>query len=121
MITDARSKGDLIATPHLESLFNARHLESVSDNSNRATCADPAIHSLQEHAAVRLRHRLAFVQNLAVSAQSLSIKSGMTKAASGDTHHADPSRAAVNVATWRSYLPEDCVVAMINDRWHWST
>jgi hypothetical protein len=31
------------------------------------------------------------------------------------------SRAAANVATWRTYLPEDCVAAMVNDGWHLST
>jgi hypothetical protein len=30
-------------------------------------------------------------------------------------------RAAANVATWRTYLPEDCVAAMMNDGWHLST
>jgi hypothetical protein len=31
------------------------------------------------------------------------------------------ARAAANIAAWRSYLPEDCVQAMINDGWQWST
>jgi hypothetical protein len=30
-------------------------------------------------------------------------------------------RASANVATWRTYLPEECVAAMIDDGWHWST
>jgi hypothetical protein len=30
-------------------------------------------------------------------------------------------RAARNVAEWRTYLPEGCVAAMINDGWHWTT
>ena len=30
-------------------------------------------------------------------------------------------RAASNVAEWRTYLPDDCVAAMINDGWHWTT
>jgi hypothetical protein len=35
----------------------------------------------------------------------------------------DPAvaRAAANIALWRSYLPEDCVAAMITAGWHWST
>jgi hypothetical protein len=35
----------------------------------------------------------------------------------------DPAtaRAAANIALWRSYLPEDCVTAMITAGWHWST
>jgi hypothetical protein len=30
-------------------------------------------------------------------------------------------RAAFNSATWRTYLPEDCVAAMIKNGWDWST
>jgi hypothetical protein len=30
-------------------------------------------------------------------------------------------RAASNTATWRTYLPEDCVVAMISSGWDLST
>jgi hypothetical protein len=28
------------------------------------------------------------------------------------------ARGPANVALWRTYLPEDCVTAMIKDRWH---
>jgi hypothetical protein len=31
------------------------------------------------------------------------------------------ARAAQNIAEWVSYLPADCVRAMIRDGWHWST
>ncbi len=30
-------------------------------------------------------------------------------------------RAAANIRSWQSYLPEDCVQRMIQDGWHWST
>jgi hypothetical protein len=30
-------------------------------------------------------------------------------------------RAVANIADWMTYLPEDCVRAMVNDGWHWST
>jgi hypothetical protein len=68
--------------------------------------ADPAVHSPNEHDAVRLRDRSVFIEELAVSARGLPTAT---------------SRAAANVATWRTYLPEDCVVAMIKDGWHRST
>jgi hypothetical protein len=29
--------------------------------------------------------------------------------------------AAENVARWKTYLPEECVRAMMNAGWHWST
>lgn len=31
------------------------------------------------------------------------------------------ARAAENVARWNLYLPEECVRAMMNAGWHWST
>jgi hypothetical protein len=117
MITDARSQGDLIAALHLESSINARR---ISDKSNGATCNEPTNHYSTERAALLLRHRLAFVQSLAVTARGLSIKADMAEAATAE-NNAAWSRATANVAAWRTYLPEDCVVAMINDGWHWST
>jgi hypothetical protein len=35
--------------------------------------------------------------------------------------HGATARAATNIADWMSYLPKECVKAMINDGWHWST
>jgi hypothetical protein len=31
------------------------------------------------------------------------------------------ARAATIIAQWKTYLPEDCVKAMMADGWHWST
>jgi hypothetical protein len=31
------------------------------------------------------------------------------------------ARAAEIIAEWTTYLPEDCVKAMVSDGWHWST
>lgn len=31
------------------------------------------------------------------------------------------ARAIANIRAWRTYLPEACVTAMINDGWQWST
>jgi hypothetical protein len=109
MITDALSQGDLIAELHLESLFNSG-----------ATHAEPEVHFPREQDAVRLRHRLALIDKLAIDAQGLSFKrdQGMGSIASGSSA---ALRAAAIVANWRTYLPEDCVAAMIKDGWHWST
>ena len=60
-------QGDLIAALHLESSFNVG--QRVGDKINRATYLEPAIHYSDEHDAVQLRHRLAFIQSLAVRAQ----------------------------------------------------
>jgi len=118
MITDARSQGDLIAALHLDPSINARR---GSDESNGATRSNQANHYSTERAAVELRHRLAFVKSLAVTARGSSIKTDMAAAATTEKDNATRSRATANVAAWRTYLPEDCVVAMINGGWHWST
>jgi hypothetical protein len=121
MITDARPQGGLVTALHSESLFNSGHLGSLSERSNPVTCAEPAIHHSNEHDAVQIRRRLAFVERLAVRAQGLTIKTDMATAGSIEKSGATTLRAASNIAAWRAYLPEDCVVAMVKDGWHWST
>lgn len=118
MITDARSRGNLIAALHLQPSISVRR---GSDENNGARRGNQANHYSTERAAVELRHRLAFVQSLAVTARGSSIKTDMAAAATTEKDNATRSRATANVAAWRSYLPEDCVVAMINGGWHWST
>ena len=106
MPTDARKQGDLIAALHLESAFDSVHLAGIADESDRATNAKPAVYFANQREAVRLRERLAFIKALAVRAHGLSTVA---------------SRAAANIAAWRTYLPQDCVAAMIKDGWHRST
>jgi hypothetical protein len=48
-------------------------------------------------------------------------KADMQKTAPMGTIDIAILRAARQVAEWRTYLPEDCVAAMINDGWHWTT
>jgi hypothetical protein len=110
MATDAQSQGDLIAELHLESLFNSG-----------ATHAEPEVHFPRERDAVRLRHRLALIKKLAIDAQGLSFKTNLGMAGSIESGSSPAVRAAATVAEWRTYLPEDCVAAMIKDGWHWST
>jgi len=109
LTTDALSPGDLIAELHLESLFNSG-----------ATHAEPEVH-FPKRQAVLLRHRLALIKKLAIDAQGLSFKSDLSLAGPTENGGSAALRASAVVADWRTYLPEDCVTAMINDGWHWST
>jgi hypothetical protein len=109
MTTDAQSQGDLIAELHLESLFNSR-----------TTHAEPEV-NFPKRDDVRLRHRLALVKKLAIDAQGLSFKKDLGLAGPMEDGSSAALRAAAIVADWRTYLPEDCVAAMIKDGWHWST
>ena len=118
MITDTRTQGDLTAA---ESLFNSGHLGSIGDRSNHVTYVEPAIRHPNERADVQRRSRLAHTESLAVSAEGMTMTKVMAAAGSIDKGITASSRAAANVAAWRTYLPEDCVVAMIKDGWHRST
>jgi hypothetical protein len=98
MITNAPRQGDLIAALHLDSLFNVG--QSIGDKS-------------------------AIAWNLSSAGPSVnkghSSRSNMAKAVSSEESRAAAFRAAANIAAWRTYLPDECVLAMIHDRWHWST
>jgi hypothetical protein len=109
MTTDLTSQGDLITELHLESLFNSGAMH-----------AEPEVH-FPKRDAVRLRHRLALIKKLAIDAQGLSFKTDLSFAGSMENGNSAASRAAAIVADWRTYLPEECVAAMIKDGWHWST
>jgi hypothetical protein len=109
MATDAQSQGDLIAELQLESLFNSA-----------TPHAEPEVH-FPKREAVRLRHRLTLIKKLAIDAQGLSFKTDLDLAESIENGSSAALRAAAIVADWRTYLPEDCVAAMIKDGWHWST
>jgi hypothetical protein len=67
------------------------------------------------------RRRSAFTRGLAGSVPSPLIKPELVMAGSIAKINAASLRASENVATWKTYLPEACVAAMINDGWHWST
>jgi hypothetical protein len=95
MITDLRWQADLIAALQLEPPFKG----------------EPMVRAPSEHDAIHLRHRLELVRKWTIRAQGRSINKVDSAA----------SRAAANIAVWRTYLPDDCVAAMIEDGWHWST
>jgi len=100
MITGVRSKRDLTAELRSESPAKSERIGSIDPNAGQARC------------------RPAFAKGLAVSAHGLSVKSDAPTA--GKINAANV-RASANVATWRTYLPEDCVAAMIDDGWDWTT
>jgi hypothetical protein len=82
MITDALAQVDLIASLHLEALFKMGHLANAGDQSNRVTDSVMATPDSAEPDSLRLRHRLAVIQTLAVRAQGLTIKTDMAQDAS---------------------------------------
>jgi hypothetical protein len=77
--------------------------------------------------ACRARHRYAqgyqtaYVRKLSDSVRNATGCSSI--ALNGSVNHDGDSlaRAAENVARWKTYLSEQCVRAMMNAGWHWST
>jgi hypothetical protein len=107
MITDAQSEGDPIAALHLEVLFDSGHLGNIGDKNNLVTYAAPSIHCPNEYDVGHMRHRLVF----------MGVSTDLTKAESIEKGNTAISRSAVDIAAWRTYLPEDCVVRTIKDSW----
>jgi hypothetical protein len=105
MITESRWQADVIAALQLESPYKG----------------EPMVRAPNEYDAVHLRHRLELVRKWTTRAQGLVPNTGAAGIASIDKGDSAASRAAANIAVWRTYLPDDCVVAMIEDGWHWST
>jgi hypothetical protein len=45
----------------------------------------------------------------------------ITESMSASLSQPEPTRSATNVSIWRSYLPHECVVSMVNMGWDHST
>jgi hypothetical protein len=113
MLIDARWQQHLIATLQLETLFESQHLPGMAANGRRAVRAHPEMHGSGER-EVDDSHRLVSLL------RGLRVGPDVVKA-SLKRNDATTARAATIIAQWMSYLPEDCVRAMVGDGWHWST
>jgi hypothetical protein len=112
MLTDARWQRHLVAALHLESLLKWGHKEGAAGNGQSAMNAYPAMHRSKEHDIDNSRRLAALLRRLGMSADVVE--------ASVRRNDATIARAAAIIAEWTTYLPEDCVKAMVNDGWHWS-
>jgi hypothetical protein len=98
----------------------ARRLEGIQRKGDRAMSNDGVLFSrpLQGYAhgfqAVYARKSMDFVQDSA-SPTSVAVNGSVGR------NDAAMARAAENVARWKTYLSDECVRAMMNAGWHWST
>jgi hypothetical protein len=55
--------------------------------------------------------------------QSETTPADSSVALNGSVLRNDPglARAAINVARWQTYLPQDCISSMMSEGWHWTT
>ncbi len=113
MLIDVRWQRHLIATLQLETLFESQHLDGVAVNGRRAARAHPVMHRSGEREADDSHRLAALLRGLRVGPDVVK--------ASLKRNDATTARAATIIAEWMSYLPEDCVRAMVCDGWHWST
>ena len=112
MLIDARWQRHLVAALHLEPLLKWGHKEGVAGSRRREMNAYPAMYRSKEHDIDNSDRLSALLRRIGVSADMVE--------ASIRRDDATIARAAEIIAEWITYLPEDCVKAMVNDGWHWS-
>jgi hypothetical protein len=113
MLIDARWQQHLIATLHLGPPDKSEHLDGVV-GSDRGRSNDHTIMRRPTECNVDDSTRLvALLEGLGVGSDVVG--------ASIKRNGADVARAAAIIAEWMTYLPENCVKAMVRDSWHWST
>jgi hypothetical protein len=113
MLIDSRWQRHLIDTLQLEPLFKSQHLDGAAGDSRRAANGHPAVNRSGAWQVDDSHRLLALLSGLGVD-------SDVAKA-SLKRNAAITARAATIIAEWMTYLPEDCVRAMVSDGWHWST
>jgi hypothetical protein len=111
MLIDARWQRHLVAALHLEPLLKWGHKEGAG-NERSAMNAYPAMHRTGGHDIDGVHRLAALLRHLGMSVDIVE--------ASTRRNDATIARATAMIAEWLTYLPEDCVKAMVNDGWHWS-
>jgi hypothetical protein len=113
MSTAAQSQQVLVKPFNWESIFHSAPIDIAKQPEGAI-----ARHAMQGHAqtrpAVYARPLVDFVQD-STACTSVAMNGSIKR------RGADMAHAAENVAEWKMYLPEDCVRAMMNAGWHWST
>lgn len=110
MIHQPRSQGNFTAGLRLESILKSMHLWRTQTEPMQGGTESAATDAEIDH-NVDLSEILA----------SLGVSAGMSAAARVAQDSAANARAAATIADWMSYLPRDCVRAMVMDGWHWSS
>jgi len=114
MMSDDRWHAGLIAALRLEPPFKSGRMA----NAGAHGLGIPPGYSMLDHSdgpgAVNTRRLTALLQSVGIDASTAA----STSFAQDD---AATARAAANIADWLTYLPTNCVQAMVKDGWHWST
>jgi hypothetical protein len=113
MTNDAQSQPVLIKTLNWEPLFNSPPID-ITEKHQGVIIG----HALDDYAR---SHRAVYVRKPMGSVHGSTATTSVVMNGSVKRNGAGMARAAENVARWKTYLPEDCVRAMMNAGWHWST
>jgi hypothetical protein len=110
MIQQTRSQGSFTAVLRLESILKSMHLwrtqsDPMHDGTESAAKSPETDHGVE----------------LAALLDSLGVGQSTRTATRLAHDSAASARAAAAIADWLSYLPRDCVRAMVVDGWHWSS
>jgi hypothetical protein len=113
MSNDAQSQPVLIKTLNGEPLFDSLPID-ITEKRQDLTIGCTLDGYAQSRKAVYVRKPMDSVHRS--TANTSVAMNGLVK-----RNGAGLARAAENVARWKTYLPEECVRAMMNAGWHWST
>jgi len=113
MMTQTRRQGSPIAPGNWQPQAKRAHWAGNDHEGRRARHWDPVIDRSRAHQPDQTR-------KLSTLLQSLGFGAGTATGCFGQ-NHAATARAAAHIADWMTYLPENCVRAMVNDGWHLST
>jgi hypothetical protein len=100
--------------PYAQRQIDLAHVGGLDTNDGLAGGRESVISRSKVREADSVQQLYALLQYLGLSADT-----GATRAfwhVRGAT-----ARAVANIKDWMTYLPENCVRAMVNDGWHWST
>jgi hypothetical protein len=113
MSITAQSPQMLTKGPDLESLANSPPIDPTGNYQHAVTSRVRHCYA-QGYQAASVRKVSGYVRN-ATACSSIAVN--------GSVNHKSEAlaRAAENVARWKTYLSEECVRAMMNAGWHWST
>ena len=112
MTNDAQSQPVLIKTLNWEPLLNSLPID-ITEKCQGVTIGQAPDGYAQSHRAVYVRKPM--------DSQGASATASVAMNGSVTRNGAGLARAAETVARWKTYLPEECVRAMMNAGWHWST
>ncbi len=107
-----RSMMELVAELHLEPLFQI-HLAGTDVTGSHTSRRDPSIG--------RSRYSSDSAQELTALLQHLGVRADCVALACFGQVDGATARAVEAISDWMSYLPVDCVRAMVSDGWHWTT